>query len=242
MSRFSVNESKVRYRRWAALFTLAAAIGAAGLSTAAPVLGADDAAPARIDDQDLIFLSLSFRNQAKAYLEKPDANERVRAVYDESSGWRGAPGDTVERFKKLAEAYNIMTRGSWDEGRQIATTLDLRLPAKLYEPGGRVEAQVFSIWERPERFSTHYMVTLQLVGPDGKNVGTPSSAHFSQAPTMAQTKEIPLAIPADAAAGRWVVRYTLGAHHHDGRHSEPVLEAERTFFVVPGLDGRLGKI
>ena len=99
-----------------------------------------------------------------------------------------------------------------------------------------------SAGERPEQFSTHYMVTLQLVGPDGKNVGTPSSAHFSQTPTMAQTKEIPLAIPADAAAGRWVVRYTLGAHHHDGEHSDPVLEAERTFFVVPGLDGRLAKI
>jgi poly(3-hydroxybutyrate) depolymerase len=242
MNPLTLRNTPSRHQRWPALLTLAATLALAAWSAAAPVFAADDAQPAPIDEQDLIFLSLSFRNQAKAYLAKPDADERVRAVYDESAGWRGAPGDTIERFRKLAEAYNIMTRGSWDEGRQIATTLDLRLPAKLYEPGGQVKARVFSIWDRPERFSTHYMATLQLMGPDGKKVGTPSSAHFSKAPAMAQVKEIPLTLPADAAAGRWVVRYTLGAHHHDGAHSDPVLEADRSFFVVPGLDDRLAKI
>ena len=228
-------------RRWATL-AFAATIGVAVPWTAPPLLAADEAAPAAIDDQDLIFLSLSFRNQAKDYLAKPDASERVRAIYDESSSWRGAAGDTVERFRKLAEAYNLMTRGSWDEGRQIATVLDLRLPAKLYQPGEKVEARLFSIWERPERFSTHYMVSLQLVGPDGKESGTPSHAHLSQAPAMGQTKTIALALPADAAPGRWVARYTLGAHHHDGTKSEPVLVAERSLFVVPGLEDRLTKL
>jgi poly(3-hydroxybutyrate) depolymerase len=217
-------------------------IAIAMLSAVPPLLAADDAPPAAINDQDLIFLSLNFRNRAKDYLEKPDASERVRAIYDESSGWRGAPGDTVERFRKLAEAVNLISYGSWDEGRQIATVLDLRLAAKLYEPGGQVKARLSSIWERPERFSTHYMVALQLVGPDGKKIGTPAQAHLSQTPAMGQTKEMPLALPADAAAGRYVVRYTLGAHHHDGAKSEPVLEAERTFFVVPDLDDRLTKL
>src|SRR5687767_6256772 len=160
------------------------------VSVVPPLRAADEAAPAAIDDQDLIFLGLLFRNQVKDYLAKPDPSERVRAIAEESAGWRATPGDTVERFKKLAEAFNIVTRGSWDEGRQIATVLDLRLPAKLYEPGAQVKARLSSIWERPERFSTHYMVGLQLVGPDGKDIGTPAHAHLSQTPAMGKVKEM----------------------------------------------------
>ena len=229
-------------RRHLAFALLAPALLAAGLSIAAPALAADEAKPAGVTEQDLIFLSLNFRNRAKDYLAKPDADPRVRAIYDESASWRGAPGDTLERFKKLAEAVNLIAYGKWDEGRQIATVLDVRLPAKLYEPGAAVNARLSSIWDRPERFSTHFMVGLQLVGPDGKNIGTPATAHLSTTPKVGQVKEMPLTIPADAAPGRYVVRYTLGAHHHDGAKSEPALVAERSFFVIPGLGDRLTKM
>jgi len=237
--RFPATAARSRSIGW-----LAAVIALATMASplATPVRATDEAPKAAIGDQDLIFLSLTFRNQAKDYLAKPDANARVKEIYDESAGWRGTPGDTVERFKKLAEAYNLVTRGAWDEGRQIATVLDLRLPAKVYEPGATVTAKLSSIWDRPERFSTHYMVALQLVGPDGKNIGTPANAHLSQTPAMGQVKEMPLTVPADAAAGRYVVRYTLGEHHHDGSPSTPALVAERTFFVVPGLEDRLSKM
>jgi poly(3-hydroxybutyrate) depolymerase len=182
------------------------------------------------------------RNQSKAYLERPDANPRVGEIVQESGSWRGAPGaDNVERFRKLAEGFNLLTWGGWDEGRQIATVLDLRLGAKLYEPGGQVTAKLFSLWERPERFSTHYLVSLSLRGPDDQEVAT-GHAHLVQAPAPGQSKSLTLALPADAAPGRYRVRYTLGAHHHDGKTSEPVLEAERTLFVLPDLDGRLKKI
>jgi predicted esterase len=228
--------------RTASAVALMVALVVGIVSVAPPLRAADEAAPAAIDDQDLIFLGLVFRNQVKDYLAKPDASERVRAIAEESAGWRATPGDTVERFKKLAEAFNILTWGSWDEGRQIATVLDLRLPAKLYEPGAPVAARLFSLWEKPERFSTHYLVTLSLVGPDGKEIGKPGNAHLSQAPAPGQVKQIALALPADAAPGRYRARYSVEAHHHDGTKTPPVLEAERTLFVVPDLEARLDQL
>jgi predicted esterase len=232
-----------RRRRLEAVLVATLVLALVASPGAPPLHAADEAAAAAIDDQDLIFLSLMFSNQVKAYLAKPDASERVRAIADQMRGFRATPGkDTVERFRTLAEGYNILTWGSWDEGRQIATTLDLRLAAKLYEPGGQVKARIQSLWDRPERFSTHYLATLTLQGPDGKQIGTPSNAHFSQTPALGQTKEIALALPADAAPGRYRVRYTLQAHHHDGAPSPAVLEAERTFFVVPDLETRLTKL
>src|SRR5688572_2456323 len=97
-------------RRSALVLTVPALLAMLALALAAPMLAAaDEAKPAAISDQNLIFLSLNFRNRAKDYLAKPDANERVKAIYDESATWRGAPGDTVERFKKLAEAVNLVT-------------------------------------------------------------------------------------------------------------------------------------
>ena len=181
MSPFVLRHRVAHRRRWATL-ALAATIGVAVPSTAPPLLAADEAAPAAIDDQDLIFLSLSFRNQAKDYLAKPDASERVRAIYDESTGM-------ARRGRRHRRAVPQARRGVQPDdarelgrGRLIETVLDLRLPAKLYQPGEKVEARLFSIWERPERFSTHYMVSLQLVGPDGKESGTPSHAHLSRRP------------------------------------------------------------
>jgi predicted esterase len=242
MSRFDDRETSPRRRRLPAFLALAAVLALLAGPGAPALCAADEAAPAAVDDQDLIFMSLTFRNRLKDYLEKPDASERVRAIAEESAGWRATPGDTVARFRMLAEGFNLLIWGSYDEGRQIATVLDLRLPAKLYEPGGQVPAQLLSLWERPERFSTHYMATLSLLGPDGKEVAPGKHAHLAQAPTPGTPKEIALALPADAAPGRYRVRYTLAPHLHDGAESKPVLEAERSLFVVNDLDARLGKL
>ena len=226
----------------AALLSTLLVLAALVLAAPPPLAAADEAAAPAIDDQDLMFLALQFRNRVKDYLERPDASERVRAIAAESAGWRAAPGDTVERFKTLAEAFNLLNWGSWDEGRQVATVLDLRLTAKLYEPGGQVTARLSSIWERPERFSHHYLVTLSLVGPDGAVVATAKPAHLHQAPAVGQPKELVLALPADAAAGRYRVLYALVPHLHDGTDAAPVLEAERSLFVVPELEARLTKL
>jgi predicted esterase len=241
MSRFPVR-SQVAARRRAGLLAVALLAAGVALAPEAAARAAADAPPPAIDDQDLIFLSLMFRNQAKDYLAKPGAEAKVREVYDQTASWRGAPGDVVERFKKLAEAFNLMTRGSYDEGRQIATVLDLRLPAKLVEPGAQLPARLESIWERPDRFSTHYMATFQLIGPDDQPVGEPQHAHLAQTPPVGTPKEIVLAVPSTAPAGRYRVHYSLAAHHHDGSPSDPVLEADRSFYVIPDLDGRLTKL
>src|SRR6185369_10576753 len=59
-------------------------------------------------------------------------------------------------------------------------------------------------------------------------IGEPQHAHLAQTPPVATPKEIVLALPANAAAGRYRVHYSLAAHHHDGALSgikEPASES-----------------
>lgn len=200
------------------------------------VLGATTAL-AEVTQQDLILLSLIFRNQSGPYLEGEDPHPRVQEIASTTRGWgRSAGGDRTEAFKTLAEGLTLMTYGEWNEARQVAVLLDLRLPAKLYEAGDVVEARVFPIYEGPERFQQHYLATLTVRDAQGKTVGEGGQVHLHKP----LDKVVSLALPDDLESGAYTVHYSLAAHHsHD--HG-PLLEAERTFFVLNGLRRRLQRL
>lgn len=192
-------------------------------------------APAYADlsRDDMILLGLMFRNRFVPYAAQPDADPEVLAIAEEATSLgRGASGDMTGRYKTLIKGMALMYLGRWDEGTEVATILDMRLPAKLYEPGGTIEAKVFPVYEREGELSHHYMVHLALQDASGAQVGETATVHLS---SLKETV-LPLAIPEDAKPGRYVVSYTLTPHEGD---AETILEGQRSVYVIDGLNGRL---
>ena len=179
-----------------------------------------------------------FRNRVVPYLEGPDASGRVREIAElfGGRGGRDGVGDPEERFRALAEGLAIMEHGVWDEGREAATLLDMRIPAKLYEPGDEIEVSVSPLWEREDRFKQHYLVEVGIVDNEGGAMGEPGKIHL-HAPA---DKTVALTVPEGAPEGRYAVRYSIAAHHGD--NPEPLLQGDRTFFVVGDLRTRLAAL
>ena len=187
---------------------------------------------AEVTQDDMRLLGLIFRNRFVPYSQQEGASPLVKEIA-ETAGRRGASGSNVERYQKLIKGMMIMTAGVWDEPREVATIMDMRLPAKLFEPGDTVNVKVFPIYPYEGHLDNHYMVRARLLDAQGETVGEPGMMHYHEL----EAEEIPLQIPADLAPGRYSVQYTL--EQHDGPIEGPILQAERYLFVLSHLGDRL---
>ena len=95
---------------------------------------------AQVTSSDLSMLELIFRNRFVPFSEQ-EMQPELLAVRERVSTF-GNAGDDVERYKAMIEGMARMYLGAWDEGIEVASILDINLPAKLYEPGATVPGVV----------------------------------------------------------------------------------------------------
>ena len=91
-------------------------------------------------------LELIFRNRFVPFSEQ-EMQPELLAVRERVSTF-GNAGDDVERYKAMIEGMARMYLGAWDEGIEVASILDINLPAKLYEPGATVPVEITLLYER----------------------------------------------------------------------------------------------
>ena len=131
-------------------------------------------------------------------------------------------------------AFAQVAQGEWDEASEVATILDMRLPAKLYQPGDSIAVAISPIYEREGDLDEHYVPTVRLLDPSGNEL---ADAHKHM--TTLQSVELKLVIPENAPAGRYTVEYSL-APHRDG--AEPIMVADRSLYVLHDLKQRLAAL
>ncbi len=198
------------------------AIAAAGLA------GAD------LTRDDMILLGLMYRGRfvAAANAEGADPALKTQA---EAVAKIGRGGDPVDRYKAMIKGMAMLNLGGWDEAQEVATALDMRVPAKLYQPGDRIPVQIAPVYEFHEHLSQHYVVYISLTRSNGDGMSKAKPQHFHEL----QATEIELRIPAGAEPGEYRVEYKLEPHA-DG--AETILSSSRTIFVVEDLEARLAML
>lgn len=216
------------FRRVAAVLVLAMSLG-----WAAP-------AAAEIGQEDLILLGLVFRNRYGPYSEQKGADPRVTEIAESPAARRGGGASPLERYQALAEGVAIMNHGAWNEGIELSTIADMRLPAKLYEPGDRIEVRIEPVYEREAKLDAEYGVRLQLLDPDGEEL----AATIVNILGSVKARTAPLRIPEDAEPGRYSVSYELVKKaERSGRPPGPaILKGSRALFVLEGLGARLAEL
>ncbi|MCH2474984.1 MAG: hypothetical protein MK243_03605, partial [Gemmatimonadetes bacterium] len=98
---------------------------------------------AQVTSSDLSMLGLIFRNRFIPFSEQ-ETQPELLAVGVERVSTLGNAGDDVELYKAMIEGMARMYLGAWDEGIEVASILDINLPAKLYEPGSTVPVEIAS--------------------------------------------------------------------------------------------------
>ncbi len=189
---------------------------------------------AELTQDDLRLLGLMYRNRFVPAAQADGADPALKAAADEVSAV-GRGGEAADRYKAMIKAMALLNLGGWDEAREVATVFDMRVPAKLYQPGARIPVQVAPVYDYHEHLSQHYMVHITLVRPDGSGVSKATPVHFHEL----EATTIELRIPESAQAGEYRVTYTLTPHADD---AETILSAFRTIFVVDDLEARLSAL
>ena len=186
-------------------------------------------AAAQVTDSDLSMLGLVFRNRFVPFSEAQGNPELTAIVLRVSE--LGPEGNPVERYKAMIEGLARMSLGSWDEGVEVASILDVDLSAKTYEPGARVPVRIAPLYARGEALTASYSIQLDLVAPGGAAVYEADVMQFDALAAMSGQ----VVVPRDAAPGRYVVRYSLsrvGA-------ADPIVSTGRSIYVIEALEERL---
>ncbi len=193
-------------------------------------------AAAEVTQDDLRLLGLMFRNRYTPYAQQSNALPEVKAVAEGLNAARDAEADPAGRYRTLTRGLAMMIAGAWNEGLEVSTLMDMRIPAKLAEPGQTLTARVFPVCPPSQPIREHYMVYLWLQDEAGSAVGERSHMHYDE---LVEEK-FPIEIPADAPAGRYGIRYMIEPHERST--SGPLLTGTRYVFVVPGVRTRVEKL
>lgn len=187
---------------------------------------------AQVSDDDLSMLGLVFRNRFVPFAEARRSAELTSIVLRVSE--LGRDGDRVERYKAMIEGMARMSLGSWDEGAEVASNLDVDLSAKAYEPGGRVPVRIAPLYERSQALMAGYSIQLALVAPGGAEVYAADPIPFDALAVMAGE----VVVPRDAGPGRYLVRYSMSR----AGAAEPIVSTGRSIYVIEALEERLSSL
>jgi len=191
------------------------------------------AVPVRADLErdDLMLLGLMFRNRFVPYSEQPDADPAATQIAEQVRRL-GRHGDPVELYRAMIKGMAIMYLGRWNEGMEVATMLDMRVPAVVYEPGDAVIVKLAPVYERAEGFERRYSVRVQLMDCKGNAAGEPVLVPVDRL----DTASIKAPISADISPGRYTVEYTILPYGNDG---ETIFTGSRPLYVLDRLKARL---
>jgi predicted esterase len=186
-------------------------------------------ASAQVTSSDMSMLGLIFRNRFVPFSEAEGLPGLAAIV--ERVAEIGPDGDDIERYQTMIEGMARMYLGRWDEGVEVASILDVELPAKLYEPGAAVPVRMAPVYERTDPLIDGYLVNVRLLGPDGTVLNEADEISFDTLETMRAV----VVIPRDAPSGRYLVEYTLSSVGAE----QPIMATSRSIFVVEALEERL---
>ena len=204
--------------------------------------------PAGVTSSDAEMLRGIFRNRIVSYARQPDANPAVLEIY--RTYGRRPPGlvDALATYQGLAKGMALMTGRPWDEPRELAAALDMRLPTKLAEPGETVRATVFPLYKREQPLTDRYMVRLSLRGPAGGDTGIAREVQLAEAAAV----ELAFDLPASLEPGRYQVDYVLqhvrgqtvdSGEASSQRPAESLLvSATRNLYVLHDVKARLAAL
>jgi hypothetical protein len=173
-------------------------------------------------------LGLIFRNRFVPFSER-ETQPELLAVRERVS-ILGDAGDDVERYKVMIEGMARMYLGAWDEGIEVASILDISLPAKLYEPGSTVPVEIASLYERETPLEGRYAVQVRFLGPTEEPIYE-SDLLMLEGLTAVSTEVV---IPREATSGRYLVEYSLWA---EGA-SDPIVRTSRSIYVIEAFEER----
>ena len=192
---------------------------------------------ADVTDDDIRLLDLMFRSRYVPYSQQPDADPAVTEIAASAQKFRRSSDvDNAEKYRTLIKGCTMILTGTWNEAQELGTIMDMRLPAKLYEPGDKVKPKVFPLYERAEPLDGKYAVQVKLIDTKGETIGQPVTKHFQTLEPI----EFALSIPADIVPGRYAVDYTIHPDHGDNK--QPSLNARRGIFVMSEARNRIDKL
>jgi predicted esterase len=183
---------------------------------------------------DGILLGLIFRNRVVPASKSPEASEGLKSAVAAASKL-GRDGDLLKRYQTMIEAVARSTFGTWNQGIEIATVLDVRTPAKLYKPGGLVKVDVFPVYEYAKPLTDQYAVSINLMDDAGKRLGPSSSKLVNNL----DRSTLPINLPGNLASGRYWIEYVLTSH---GSGGSPILVSKRSIYVLKDLPKRINML
>ncbi len=203
--------------------------------------------PAGVTSGDAEMLRGIFRNRIVSYARRPDANLAVLEIY--RAYGRRPPGliDALATYQGLAKGIALMADRPWDEPRELAAVLDMRLPTKLAEPGETVTAKVFPLYKREQPLTGRYQVRLSLRDPAGGDTGIDREAQL----TEAAVTDLTFDLPASLKPGRYQVEYVLRLVDEQTDDSTEVssqkpdsvlVSATRNLYVLHDVKARLAAL
>jgi alpha-beta hydrolase superfamily lysophospholipase len=200
-------------------------------------------AHAEISSADMRRLGLAYYNRFIPYAASSEAHELAPAVLAEvqaidSKGELQAryqamdKGPVLERYKAMAKGMALMYLGDWNEGVQLATQLDIRLSALLFEPGDKISINIYAVYPHDAPLDSVYRLNARLLDGQGSIVATADPLPI----TAVKDKSLTLAVPGGATPGLHTVEFQL-AEDKDG--GTVYYTAKRPMHVMPGVRGRL---
>ncbi len=187
---------------------------------------------AEITNDDMTLLGLMFRNVYVPYSERADADPEVKKISEEAGKRNGTPADNTQRYQRLMKGIAIMQYGGWTEAREVVTAMDMRLSAKIAQPGDAVKVRAFPLYERAEPLKGTYTIQVLLQQADMNDVDEAKPVKLEKL----EPKEVEIHVPANAPAGRYRVQYSI--QPEKDAQAKPFIGI-RYLFVVPQLKNRL---
>jgi predicted esterase len=186
---------------------------------------------AEIPDADIQRLGLAYYNRFIPYAAATGAHEYSPAVLAEveALGYKGA---VLDRYKAMAKGMALMYVNDWNEGVEVATQLDIRLSALLFEPGDQITLNILPVYVQDELLDAAYQLNAVLLDSQDRVVTKAQPFTF----TRLEPSSFKLAIPMDAAAGLYTVRFQL---RQDKQGGAVFYTAKRPLHIMPGIRGRL---
>jgi dienelactone hydrolase len=186
---------------------------------------------AEISDADIRRLGLAYYNRFIPYAASESAHELSPSVLAEVEAV-GRKGPVLDRYTSMAKGMALMYLQDWNEGIEVATQLDIRLSALLFEPGDQVTINVNPVYPRDEPPQSAYRLYSRLIDKQGDVVA--SAEPFLVSRVEATT--LMLQIPETAASGLHTVEFQLTEDRDNGT---VYYTAKRPLHVMPGIRGRL---
>ena len=190
-----------------------------------------------LTNEDARVMATMFRAYFARYSQRPNQDPAVQQLNREFGGSPKGSGETfgdpVKTYQALAKGLGIMAMGSWDEQREMAALIDMRLPAKLAEPGQQLDVRIGPLYERSAPPSGEYLVRVGLEGPASQAIGTAVELPYR----ALEDKDVALKIPDSAGDGLYRVTYALEVV--EGEKKIPLIVVKRDLFILNDLDQRL---